>query len=161
MNLNIHNINESIQKRAVFFISPERKLIIEYYSGYIYLSDILKIKSNAGEHKDFSKDFNVLIDFRDAELKINVNELLNLFQFAKENPQLIGNRREAYLTSNPEQVVLGTLFEKYKQDLPIESNIFSTLGAGILWISALNNFTWIENTIEKLKSENGNSSDKK
>lgn len=117
-----------------YIIVKEKKLIIEYYSGQIYINDFIKTHDEKSNDTDFNVNFNLLIDFRDAEIYLEEEEVLKLVKYHKNNKKLFGSRRAAHLTNTPNQVVAGFKFDIWNNELPIAIKIFSTLEASLRWI---------------------------
>lgn len=114
-------------------ILPEFKLVIGKYSGQISENDIISLKGEIKNDKDFDWDFNVLDDFSDT-----------VFNLSEKGPEIIGRwlresysstRQSALLTDTPGQVVVITLFKDLdKNKLPMNIRIFSTLSSTLPWI---------------------------
>jgi len=100
------------------------KLIIENYTGCVSMDDMIAVKKEVGLDIDYSPNFNVIMDFRDAHLAFKTLEVANYINFANKSNVIYGERRTAFLTSKPNQVVLTTIFGLTKGKLPIESNTF-------------------------------------
>lgn len=141
----MHNITN-------YFILKERKLIIEYYSGKIYLNDFLKIHEKKSKDKDFNVNFNLLIDFRNAEILLSETDVLALVNFHKNNKKLFGKRKSAHLTQTPDQVLSGMHFDIFNKELPIIIKIFSTLEASLRWLGLeIEDIEIIKSNLDKLK----------
>lgn len=137
-----------------FIIVKEKKLIIEYYSGHIYLGDFIKAHDNKSNDKDFNVNFNLLIDFRDAEIHLDKKDVSELADYHKNNTKLFGSRYAAHITQTPSQVVAGTKFDMYKNDLPIKIKVFSTVEASLKWVGLENeDKNMIELYLEMLKNQ--------
>lgn len=117
-----------------YVILKEKKLIFEYYYGQINLNDFIKIHERKSNDRDFNPNYNLLIDFRDAEIRLSKKDVLELVQFHKNNPKLYGARYAAHITKTPKQVVAGTMFDSLNNELPIKIKVFSTLEASLQWV---------------------------
>lgn len=136
-----------------YLIVKEKKLIIEYYSGQIFLRDFIRIHEKKSNDKDFNVNHNLLIDFRDAEINLEEEDVLELVKYHKNNKKLFGSRRAAHLTNTPNQVVAGFKFDIHNKELPVEIKIFSTLEASLSWVGLeikdMNEIEYYLNTLKK------------
>ena len=117
-----------------YIIVKEKRLIIEYYSGKIHLNDFIEIHDRKSKDKDFNLNYNLLIDFRDAEILLSKEEVLELISYHKKNKKLFGSRFAAHITKTPKQVASGTMFDVFNKELPVKIKIFSTLEASLAWV---------------------------
>ena len=137
-----------------YLIVKEKKLIIEYYSGKIYLNDFIKIHDKKGNDKDFNINYNLLIDFRDAEIHLEKEDVFKLIDYHKNNKKLYGARHAAHITQTPSQVVAGVNFDRYNKELPIKIKVFSTLEASLGWVGLeIKDKNIIESYIDILKTQ--------
>jgi hypothetical protein len=137
-----------------FIIVKEKQLIIEYYSGKIYLEDFIKIHDKKSNDVDFNVNFNLLIDFRDAEIYLDEKDVLELVKYHKNSKKLFGKRYAAHLTQTPNQVVAGINFDQYNTELPIQIKIFSTLEASLSWIGLkIDDKNMIQSYLDTLKAQ--------
>ena len=105
------------------------KLIIESYVGDVTVMDIIKNKKRITEVEGYKADYNLILDFRDANLQINKTELDRLVVYFKENHIYHKEKRVAYLTDKPNEVVVTTLFASKIKEIPIHPEVFSTVEA--------------------------------
>ena len=125
----------AIQKNNIGYrIVKSSNLIIESFCNEITASDLINNKLRIINNKDFDKNYSFLLDFRNADLKISHNDIPILVSTLKEFPVLQSNRRIAYLTNKPNEVVLTTLFSIAAKDIPIKPQIFSTIEAVINYL---------------------------
>ena len=142
-----------------YHIIKEKKLIVEYYSGSIYLNDFIEIHDRKSNDKDFNKNYNLIIDFRDAEIHLNEKEVLELVSYHKNNEKLFGSRYAAHITKTPKQVVAGVNFDFYNKELPVKIKVFSTLEASLAWVGlTINDKNIIETYFDILKEQQNNES---
>ncbi|MBU8893199.1 MAG: hypothetical protein KOO66_10500 [Bacteroidales bacterium] len=135
-----------------YVILKDKKLIFEYYYGEIYLNDFIDIHERKSNDKDFNANYNLLIDFRDAEIHLSKKDVLDLVQFHKNSPKLYGSRYAAHITKTPEQVVAGTMFDILNNELPIKIKVFSTLVASLDWVGlSIEDKNIIESYIDQFK----------
>ncbi len=139
-----------MNKLVNYRICEEYKLIIEIYSGQITFSDIIKNKQNTIQNLDYKPNYNLLLDFRKAHIENPFDEIGILVEFLKSNPSLQAEKRVAYLTTKPNEVVLTTLFKLQLKDIPIKAETFYTTPAAINW---LGNTRLSENQLDNFISE--------
>lgn len=119
--------------RNSYRIIPESKLIVEYHSGVGKVEDAIDFRMIQAADPDFSPEFEVIVDLRDLDMDVQVQELKKLVEFYTHNPRLIGYRRNAIITENPHQVVLATLLKQMHANLPQSIKVVSTVGSAVNW----------------------------
>ena len=123
-----------MKKITSYTILSDINVVTEYYNGDIIIEDIIELKSKLFSEKLYNSKIQIIMDFRSANLLIKEPEIIIYTEFAKKNIKIIGERKVAFLTNNPNEVVIGTLFEFTKTKLPIITKVFSTLKAAALWL---------------------------
>ena len=99
-------------------ILPEFKLVIGKYSGQISENDIISLKGEIKNDKDFNWDFNVLDDYSDTVFNLSEKGSEIIGHWLREN--YTSSRQSALLTDTPGQVVVITLFKDLdKNELPM------------------------------------------
>lgn len=133
-------------------IIPEKKLIVERYSGEIGVRDLLKFQSLLGRDDDYSADYNELYDLRDAEFIFNWSEISIIVHFLQNNVRLLGQRRIVHLTNSPSHVANSLLFQSAAESLPMEIKTVSTLETAISYLhTQKSDIFFIESILEDLK----------
>jgi len=149
-----------VEKVGCYKILPDKKLIIEYYSGTIDVPDLMDFKNIISEDPDHNFYFNTLIDFRDAKLVVGKKELDNILTFFRKKFKPEGIRNVAYLTSTPNEVVLTKLFSlvaKTYTDLNFNLQTFSTVSAASAWFRSVTVAPeTLENALWELKNSSRN-----
>lgn len=136
-----------------YIIINELNLIIEYYSGSISMEDMIQLKKETTEQRTYSPNFDVIMDFRDSTLNIEVAGLSKYVDFANTFDKIVGKRRTGFITSKPNEVVLTTMFGFIKGDLPIDSQTFSTLEALWIWLDKpINQYEIVKQKLEQLRN---------
>lgn len=134
-----------------YTILPEFKLVIGKYTGLISEKEIISLKNEIKNDKDFHWDFNVLDDFTETVFNLSEKGPDLMLHWLQENYS--SKRQSALLTNTPGQVVVISMF-KYleKSKLPMNMKIFSTLSAALPWVGiSSQNEKDIEALLEKLK----------
>ncbi len=146
-------------KKGYYKILPDKKLIIEYYSGEIFMDDFIELKKKISQEKDYDPTFFSLLDFRDAAVTVGEQDMRRYLKFVKENSKVYGDRKTAYLTSTPDDVVVTTIFSTVvsETDVPINIKVCSTINAVIDWFHTVNiDEETIDLILDELKTQPGN-----
>jgi len=122
------------QKKVVYKILPEYRLILEIYFGPIQITDVFELKKIQIEDKDYNANFNFIVFVDRAEMLMTESDYEEYVDAIKTNTKIVGERKTALLTRTPHQVVSMYFYEKAGRNLPISYNIFSTLDSALLWV---------------------------
>ena len=138
---------------GAYKIIAKERLIVEYHSEEITVSDFMESRRIISSDKDYSPDYDLVLDFRDVEM-IAVKEDIDQFaRFFKGFDAIIGKRKSAYLTSIPNHVVVTTLFSSEIRGSSITPMTFSTIAAVVKWLNKKNlDRSVLAGIIEELKS---------
>lgn len=123
---------------ANFKIIPDKEIIIEYFAGKISLENILELKLRESQDLNYNSNFNIIDDSRDAEFLLNEQDIKLYVEHLSQSKLFVGERNAAYLTETPNQVVIATLFDVLKKELPVNVKIVSTVDAALSWVGLLN-----------------------
>ena len=141
-----------METKKEYIIIPEKKLIIEYYSGQFQVDELIAFKEAICADKNYNPNFNVINDFRDAEFLFEIDEISKYIQFILKTKKSYGHRKATMLTKTPNQVVTSLGFEMLKKDIPISVKVVSTIEAAIDFIGlSLKDKTSIETCIKQMK----------
>jgi hypothetical protein len=114
-------------------ILPEFKLVIGKYTGKISEKEIISLKEEITNDKDFDWNYNVLDDYSDTVFNLSEKGPEIMKKWLQENYS--SSRQSSLLTSSPGQVVIITLFKHLdKNTLPMSIKIFSTLSSALPWV---------------------------
>jgi len=118
-------------------ILPEFKLVIGKYTGKVSEKEIISLKQEITNDKDFDWDYNVLDDYSETTFNLSEKGPEIMKNWLHENYS--SSRQSALLTSSPGQVVIITLFKHLDQNtLPMSIKIFSTLSSALPWVGISN-----------------------
>jgi hypothetical protein len=83
------------------------------------------------EEPDYNFYSNTILDLRDCDVKIDMEELKTFIDFFKLNYEKKEIRTAVYLTSKPNEIVLATLYSVLAEnaELNFNPNVFSTIEA--------------------------------
>ena len=120
-----------MEKKGTYAIIVEKPLIVEYYEGIITVKDLFHFKNEIKKEPNYNLYTNTILDFRFCTLNIETEELPEIINYLKRNFSKSGNRKVAYLTSRPNEVVVTTLYKQVLADTDINYNpeTFSTVRA--------------------------------
>jgi hypothetical protein len=116
-----------------FDFDTTQRIFYKHYSGKITYSDFESSWLYAIQNQIFpleTKGF--LLDYRKATLAVSLNEAYKIADFFLSHLQVFGNKKIAFITSTPEQIVIPMLLREY--DFNYQSRPFSTIEAAESWI---------------------------
>lgn len=71
-----------------YTIIPELKLIITYCNGRVLMEDIIRLNRNFISDQRYDPSFDLLMDFRESIAIVFKFDILDFFDFLKENVTL-------------------------------------------------------------------------
>lgn len=123
-----------MEKFGSFKILKKERLIIEYHSGDINVEEFIDSRKIISSSSDYNPAFDLIFDFRDVNMIVNQQDIEKFVVFFKKFNPILGDRKSAYLTSKPNEVVITTLFSVKIKNLSIQPHTFSTLEGVVAWI---------------------------
>ncbi len=140
--------------KGTFQIDTKRKLIIMYLSGDFNIDDFIFYHNMMSLDPNFDPEYNRILDLRDSNPILEECDIRHYVNLILSNSELKGKRKSVFLTNKPKDVVVGTLFEMLKDNLPISSDIFSTINGIEKWFNDKDiDAEFIDLTISKLKNQ--------
>lgn len=145
-----------MKRNLDYIIVSDYNLIIEIAKGEIDFADYIQLKIREAEDPLYNANYNFIVDLRNAVPKNNLKiekEFQLYISHVKNIPNVLNNRKSAFITDTPQQVVAVT-FYKMLSDLPIIIEVFTTFESAIQWLN-VESITpeivesLIENKIEK------------
>jgi hypothetical protein len=116
-----------------FSFDNSRRIFYKYYSGNLSYTDfesswlyIIKNELFPGEAKG------ILIDYRDTLVQFPIDEAYRISTFFNCNIQIFSNRKIAFVTATPEQIILPELIREFAFNY--QSRPFSTIEAAEDWL---------------------------
>jgi hypothetical protein len=144
-----------MDKIICYSILPELSLIIEYLGGKVDGDDAINLKLIEKKDPKYNPKYNCLVDFRDIEIQMDnegIKSLSKFIEFFKAEQTILSKRKSAFLTSEPQQVVLSRLMKEFSIELLINFEIFSTLQSSLEFINCPpGNVQVIKDELVKLK----------
>ncbi|MCF8379918.1 MAG: hypothetical protein K9H49_10100 [Bacteroidales bacterium] len=109
--------------------------------------------TSLSSESEYSSKYDVINDFRDCNLQIEIDEIQEYIDFLKNDLQILERKKIVFLTSKPNEVVLTHLFSDYVSNLWINGQIFTTSKAALTWLSNQNiDYLDFENIIAEIKT---------
>ncbi|MDP4685843.1 MAG: hypothetical protein NWQ55_03750 [Salibacteraceae bacterium] len=124
------HMSHSIQ----YFILDEFKLIIEVFSGPIFLKDLIDLKQRQLEDSRFNSDYNSISDLCDAKMNLPINDIKTYIEHYSKMSSLHGNRKCAILTSSPKAAAIAMVYRNYSSGFAMSYEVFTTVKATLRWI---------------------------
>ncbi len=131
-------------------IYPDLKLVLEVYKGEIFIEDLLNLKKQLLNDPEYSNEFDVLSDIRNADLQFQMDEIEKIHAFYNEHPERVGKRRVAILTATALQAGLAALLHHTNRTPQIARDTFSVMGSALSWIGCKTESLKIEELLQSL-----------
>jgi hypothetical protein len=117
-----------------FCFDNSRLIFYKYYSGVISFSDFVSSWQYIISNNFFPGEARgILLDYRNAMISSPIDEASRISDFFAGNTQVFQNKKIAFVTSTPEQIVIPMLIREY--DFNYHSRPFSTIEAAESWIA--------------------------
>lgn len=139
-----------------FKMFHQQKLILETYVGEVNADILIANKKRIAESNEYHSNYDILLDFRQADFNFSVTDLEIIVEYLKNNKALQGNKNVAYLTNKPNQVALTTMFASRIKSIPIRPKVFSTISAALNYLNIIG---LDKPTLESLINETLNQAD--
>ena len=122
-------------KFGAYKILKDEKLIIEYHTGRITTLDFIESRRIISSDESYNPDFDLIFDWRDVEMIVTQDDINEFIIFFKKFSKIVGDRKSAYLTSKPNEVIVTTLFSQGIEDSSVKTGTFSTIKGVVNWIN--------------------------
>lgn len=119
--------------RSAYTIITKHNIVLEYHAGLLKSPHYLNFKKKLVLDPEFKAGLNYLIHFKDIEIDVENVDIENFVNFMRNNRDTFGNRKVAFITNTPNQVVKTTLYK----NMSYKSNtveIFSTPENALYWL---------------------------
>jgi hypothetical protein len=143
------------RKTLKYKIIPALKLYIDCWYGKLTFDKILTAKLEQAKDSLWNREYNNISDIRNSIFTLSDEEAKKIIDYTETDTRWQNDRKTAYLTNTPNQVVFQKLLEFNKsQDIPNKIEAFSTLEAILSWLGiGKSNFNKINNIIIELAEE--------
>ena len=141
-----------MMENSVYKINVQHEVIYYSFIGSIKIKDIKEILIKATSNSNYSKIFDQVFDYRFCELSIDIEEIMPFVSFVKNEIKIDAIRTDIYLTSQPNEVVLTTIFSELIKNFQIKPHIVSTIERTVQILSKQNiDPNNLENILNDLK----------
>lgn len=134
--------------RFAFKIYPEKKLIIESFSGRLSHDFMFECFTKVWNHPDYKKTYRGMSDMQDAELRMSLAEFRTLEARMYEHPLKCQNRW-TWIADRPLPTAYGILHEQNaKAEFPFA--VYSNWKNGFEWVETPFEYSLVE-TVRTLR----------
>jgi hypothetical protein len=119
---------------AQYFILEEFKLVIEVFSGQIFLQDLIDLKQRQLHDSRFNPDYNSITDLCEAKMNLPINDVKTYIEHYSKMNRLHGSRKCAILTSSPKAAAIAMVYRNYTADFPMSYEVFTTIKGTMRWV---------------------------
>lgn len=138
--------------RFQYKILPQKKLIIEYYSGTLYREDLIFCKQSLFQNVAYNMTYNILHDFRDVTFEAGLPDVNTFIDFVKTSKVSYAQKKIALLTDHSNQVTMSYLFKMLKKETYLITEIFNTVEGAILWTGLSSaELDYVESILKELR----------
>lgn len=124
------------RKTLNYKIIPELKIYIDCWYGKLTFDKILTAKLEQVNDSLWNQAYNNISDIRNAIFTLSDEEAKKIIDYTRTDERWQYDRKTAYLTNNPNQIVFQKLLEFNKsQEIPNKIEAFSTLEAIMSWLN--------------------------
>ena len=123
-----------MKKFGSYIILKKESVIVEYHSGDINVNDFIDSRKIISSDSEYNPNFDLILDYREANMIAGKDDIELFIEFFKNYPSILGRRKSGYITKDPKQVVVTTLFSSGISDLDITPKTFSTLKSVVHWV---------------------------
>jgi hypothetical protein len=116
-------------------IIPEENLVIEFHTGILDLGSYMNFKKKVIRDSVFKQNLNHFIHFKNVVFKTSPSDISFFAAFIKANLQSYGNRKIAFITKTPNQVVSTTMYKILQNNSTQTCEIFSTNENALKWLN--------------------------
>ncbi len=135
-------------------ILPEKKIILDYCHGSIFLENLIDYHKELYSDLDFNPTFNLFIDLREADSRIRSYEIKTFCEYLKAHSVLSAKRAMALLTASPNVTLFSLLFKNEAHGLPFNIEVFSTFTGAMQHVGLKpEDRDIVENAIKELKNK--------
>lgn len=126
-------------------ILPSQHLIIEYYKGVGTSGCVENMKEVEIRDDKYSKDYNILADFREVLFDMTLNEVKSFVDYLIKGDKFQSNQsKTALLISSLNQNVYLSFYSKHKEFFMHDIRLFKTLEDACEWMDLDPLLVWEE-----------------
>ncbi len=132
-----------MENGAKFDFDLQNRILFKYYYGDIWMETIINTwKEALAEEIIPNNTVGFIIDYRKANICFNPERHAEVPDFYQANLDVFGNKRIAFVTDNPRDIVYPILFQS--KDRGYTSQPFSTMEAAIRWVQFATEMVWVK-----------------
>lgn len=121
--------------KSSYAILKESNLVLELPLGLITLKSMKAYKKIVTSNKDFCVSFDLLLDLRETNIYITMDELNEYITYLLLQKNIFGKRKTAMLVKTPNQLVYCNALKAMEENLPMQVGIFKSLDASLEWLN--------------------------
>lgn len=121
--------------KSAYRILPNENLVIEYHKGILEAITYIEFKKKLLKDPLFKPNLNHFIHFKNVVFNTPQSELNTFVGYIKNNVKALGERKLAFVTDTPNQVVTTTMYQIMLQNSTLISEIFSTNETALHWLN--------------------------
>lgn len=134
-------------------IFKEKGFIIEYHEGIGNLDNVISFKLKESEDRNYSPNFDLLMDIRHTTIKGVKSDVKKYIEFANRHKGISGKRKLAVITSKPRHVVFFTFLNMFPSRLPQTMKLFSSIEAAMFWLGGPLELDEVKCCLDNLKEK--------
>lgn len=113
----------------------EKQLLITQFTGDVDLNEYLSYIYSLNENPEYSRNINILIDFRNANSLYSISGIKKISDATKQAFQHYSSAKIAIIENNPLETALSILYQKITKQKNYRFRIFSTKDATLKWLT--------------------------
>lgn len=135
-----------------YSIIKDEKLIFEVYDGHITIDNILSCNNYEMADPNYNQDYNMLSDFRDAEVRLLLPEMPMFIDYFNSLPG--GHKRKLALVLNSYNYqVFSTILASNIGKINIDVRLFKSMKQALSWLGKSNYTESIKKMVGEAKKE--------
>jgi hypothetical protein len=107
---------------------------VEVYKGKLEFTELIKFKTYQEEAGVFKPNYNGLLVFKDADIRLTADELEKYLEYMIKKKDYYKERFTAIYAQTPNQVVASMLYIEKLPNMSVKFETFSTLEACLNWV---------------------------
>ena len=120
--------------KSNYKILEKYNLIIECHEGSLDIDSYKNFKVKVIDNPSYKNSLNYIINFKNVDFKMTPNEIEDYVNYLKQIPKILGDKKLAFLTRTPNQIVPATIYKIKQNELNQTVDIFSTYESALNWL---------------------------
>jgi len=136
--------------KGTYKIIKEHNVIIMSYTGIVTLENYVALKMKMINDKDYLTSYNYIEDYSDLVFNVTDEDVKAYVEFATTYENY--KRQTALITNTPNNVIIGYMYDLYKDGRISKIEVVSTLASALKWCNIdLQFLPFFENELVLLK----------